>query len=116
MLQPIAKEQLAAQLENLIKNPPHFLILQGFGTGNIATNSELLNLFEALYERGCVVIISSQVVFGKLDQRYAVSSWIENAKVLINDCHSHADLYAKALQMYLKYPTHVQWFEHWNTN
>ncbi|MBJ8441639.1 asparaginase [Acinetobacter junii] len=116
MLQPIAKEQLAAQLENLIKKPPHFLILQGFGTGNIATNSELLNLFEALYERGCVVIISSQVVFGKLDQRYAVSSWIENAKVLINDCHSHADLYAKALQMYLKYPTHVQWFEHWNTN
>lgn len=114
MLQPIAKEQLILQLKNILLNPPNFLILQGFGTGNIAVNDEILMLFEQLYQKKCLPIISTQVTFGQLDQRYAVSSWIQSAKVLINDCHSHADLYAKTLQMYLKYPTHDQRFEHWH--
>ncbi|ENX62037.1 MULTISPECIES: asparaginase domain-containing protein [Acinetobacter] len=114
MLQPIAKQQFILQLKNLLLNPPHFLVLQGFGTGNIAVNDEILAIFEQLYQKQCLPIISTQVTFGQLDQRYAVSSWIQSAKVLVNDCHSHADLYAKVLQMYLKYPTHEQWFEHWH--
>jgi hypothetical protein len=32
----------------------------------------------------------------------------------ISDAHSHADLYAKALQIYLKYPSPEQWLSHWN--
>ena len=114
MLQPIAKQQFILQLKNLLLSPPHFLVLQGFGTGNIAVNDEILTLFEQLYQKQCLPIISTQVTFGQLDQRYAVSSWIQSAKVLVNDCHSHADLYAKVLQMYLKYPTHEQWFAHWH--
>ena len=114
MLQPIAKQQFILQLKNLLLSPPNFLVLQGFGTGNIAVNDEILALFEQLYQQRCLPIISTQVTFGQLDQRYAVSSWIQSAKVLVNDCHSHADLYAKVLQMYLKYPTHEQWFEHWH--
>ncbi|MDO3666640.1 asparaginase domain-containing protein [Acinetobacter higginsii] len=114
MLQPIAKQQLIVQLKNLLLNPPNFLVLQGFGTGNIAVNDEILAIFEQLYQKQCLPIISTQVTFGQLDQRYAVSSWIQSAKVLVNDCHSHADLYAKVLQMYLKYPTHEQWFAHWH--
>ena len=114
MLQPIAKEQLILQLKNILLNPPNFLILQGFGTGNIAVNDEILMLFEQLYQKKCLPIISTQVTFGQLDQRYAVSSWIQSAKVLINDCHSHADLYAKVLQIYLKYPSHEQWFANWH--
>ncbi|MEN5173338.1 asparaginase domain-containing protein [Acinetobacter higginsii] len=114
MLQPIAKQQFILQLKNLLLNPPNFLVLQGFGTGNIAVNDEILAIFEQLYQKQCLPIISTQVTFGQLDQRYAVSSWIQSAKVLVNDCHSHADLYAKVLQMYLKYPTHEQWFEHWH--
>ncbi|WP_433847346.1 asparaginase domain-containing protein [Acinetobacter proteolyticus] len=114
MLQPIAKQQFILQLKNLLLSPPNFLVLQGFGTGNIAVNDEILALFEQLYHKQCLPIISTQVTFGQLDQRYAISSWIQSAKVLVNDCHSHADLYAKVLQMYLKYPTHEQWFEHWH--
>ncbi len=113
MLQPIAKEQLIMQLNNLLLDPPDFLVLQGFGTGNIAVNDKILGLFEAFYQKQCLPIISTQVTSGQLDQRYAVSTWIQSAKVLLNDCHSHADLYAKALQMYLKYPTHQQCFDHW---
>ena len=114
MLQPIAKEQLILQLKNILLNPPNFLILQGFGTGNIAVNDEILMLFEQLYQKKCLPIISTQVTFGQLDQRYAVSSWIQSAKVLINDCHSPADLYAKVLQIYLKYPSHEQCFANWH--
>lgn len=113
-IQPIAQEYLAIQLKNILINPPDFLILQGFGSGNIAINDDLLQLFEALYQKDCLVIISSQVPFGALNQHYAVSSWINSAKVLISDCYSPADLYAKTLQMYLKYPTHAQRFEHWS--
>ncbi|MDH0031097.1 MULTISPECIES: asparaginase domain-containing protein [unclassified Acinetobacter] len=114
MLQPIPQQQLILQLKNILAAPPQFLVLQGFGTGNIAVNDEILALFEDLYHQKCLTIVSSQVTFGQLDQRYAVSSWIQSVKVLINDCQSHADLYAKTLQMYLKYPTHDQCFEHWN--
>ena len=114
MLQPIPQQQLILQLKNILAAPPQFLVLQGFGTGNIAVNDEILALFEDLYHQKCLSIVSSQVTFGQLDQRYAVSSWMQSARVLINDCHSHADLYAKTLQMYLKYPTHDQRFEHWH--
>lgn len=114
MLQPIPQQQLILQLKNILTAPPQFLVLQGFGTGNIAVNDEVLALFEDLYHQKCLTIVSSQVTFGQLDQRYAVSSWIQSARVLINDCHSHADLYAKTLQIYLKYPTHDQCFEHWH--
>ena len=114
MLQPIPQQQLILQLKNILAAPAQFLVLQGFGTGNIAVNDEILALFEDLYHQKCLTIVSSQVTFGQLDQRYAVSSWMQSARVLINDCHSHADLYAKTLQMYLKYPTHDQRFEHWH--
>lgn len=113
MLQPISPQQFTLQLKNILAAPPQFLVLQGFGTGNIAVNDEILALFEDLYQQKCLTIVSTQVTFGQLDQRYAVSSWMQAARVLINDCHSHADLYAKTLQMYLKYPTHDQCFEHW---
>ena len=113
MLQPISPHQFTLQLKNILAAPPQFLVLQGFGTGNIAVNNEILALFEDLYQQKCLTIVSTQVTFGQLDQRYAVSSWMQSARVLINDCHSHADLYAKTLQMYLKYPTHDQCFEHW---
>jgi len=45
MLQPIAKQQFILQLNNLLLSPPDFLILQGFGTGNIAVNDEILAMF-----------------------------------------------------------------------
>ena len=113
MLQPIMPAQLLTQLENMLPNPPQFLVLQAFGSGNIAINNDILALFDSLYLQRCICIISSQVPFGTLAQHYAVSTWMQTAKVLMNDGHSHADLYAKALQMYLKYPTHPQRFEQW---
>ena len=97
----------------MLPNPPQFLVLQAFGSGNIAINNDILALFDSLYLQRCICIISSQVPFGTLAQHYAVSTWMQTAKVLMNDGHSHADLYAKALQMYLKYPTHPQRFEQW---
>lgn len=40
MMQPIATQHLVQQLRHLLPAPPHFLVLQGFGTGNIAVNDE----------------------------------------------------------------------------
>ena len=114
MMQPVGLEQQMQNLRNLLAAPPHFLILQGFGTGNLAVNAELTALFDDLYAQGCVVILSTQVPFGRTDQRYAVAAWTTQAKIIVSDCLGHADLYAKALKMYLQYPTAEERFSHWH--
>lgn len=81
MMQPIATQHLVQQLRHLLSAPPHFLVLQGFGTGNIAVNQELLATLDELYTRGCVPILTTQVTFGGIDQRYAISAWTKTAKL-----------------------------------
>ncbi|MDY6449265.1 asparaginase [Acinetobacter faecalis] len=113
MWQPISIDAQIQNLELFIENPPHVLILQGFGTGNIAVNDKLIQVLKSIQAKNCAVIINSQVPFGSLDQRYAVSEWITHAKFLVSNRFSHADLYAKALKMYLKYDSVEQWHDHW---
>lgn len=114
MMQPVALAQQLQNLKNLLTAPPHFLILQGFGTGNLAVNAELIALFDEFYAQGCVAILSTQVPFGRTDQRYAVAAWTTQAKIIVSDCLGHADLYAKALKMYLQYPSAEARFSHWH--
>lgn len=116
MLQPIQIACHIAFLTAIIAQPPTVLILQGFGTGNIAVNPELLQILQKIRDQNCAVIISSQVPFGDLDQRYAISNWIQHANFLVDNSYSHADLYAKTLKMYLKYDTVDQWDQHWHDN
>lgn len=113
MMQPIAPELLHSNLQAIASHPPHVLILQGFGTGNISVNSEIISILQDLQQIGCAVILSTQVTFGGIDQRYAVSQWVADAKILVSNGHSHADLYAKALKMYLQYDSAEQWLLHW---
>ncbi len=51
-----------------------------------------------------------------MQQRYAISQWLQDSKILISDCQSHADLYAKALKMYLQYDSLAQWYAHWQSS
>lgn len=113
MLQPIEKAQLAKNLFNLTHHAPHFLILQGYGTGNMASDHDIVQALHQLKQKGCICILTTQVALGETDQRYAISQWTENAAILINDCYGHADLYAKILKMYLKYRTPEQCLQHW---
>jgi L-asparaginase len=88
--------------------------LQGFGIGNLHADEHLIAVLEDLYSAGCLSLLTSQVPFGHLDQRYSVSAWTRHAKILSSDCHSHADLYAKALKIYLQYPTVDERRAHWH--
>lgn len=114
MVQPITIAQLTQQLQNILNHAPHFLIIQGFGTGNLAINSDILSIFQNLREQGCLVILTTQVTFGQIDQRYAISDWVSTAGIVTHTGHGHADLYAKLLQLYLKYATAEQWQQHWH--
>ncbi|MND56488.1 L-asparaginase 1 [compost metagenome] len=114
MLQPLAIEQHIANLKNLQQQAPHALILQGFGTGNLAVNAEFISTLQAIQMQGCAIILTTQVPFGTIDQRYAISEWIQHANIIISDCLGHADLYAKALKMYLQYDSVDQWHAHWH--
>lgn len=112
-LRPIELVQFQKQLERLLPQPPDILILQAYGTGNLAINDEILQILEQLSQKDCRIVLDSQVPFGGLDQRYAVSQWVKNSQILVNDTQSHADLYAKIVKMYLQYPTADQWQLHW---
>ena len=112
-MQPIELEQFSKNLNLLIDQAPHVLILQGYGVGNIAVNDEIIQKLIQLQNHNCAVILDTQVPFGGLDQRYAVSQWVKQANILINNTQSDADLYAKILKMYLQYPSADQWHDHW---
>ena len=114
MAQPIVIEQQIKNLKNLQQHLPHVLILQGFGIGNLAVNQEFITTLQDIRAQGCAIILTTQVPFGIIDQRYAVSEWIHHANILISDCLGHADLYAKALKMYLQYDSVDQWHAHWH--
>ncbi|WP_336148636.1 asparaginase domain-containing protein [Acinetobacter ursingii] len=113
MAQPIGLHAFKQQLQNLVSHPPHFLIMQGFGTGNLAVDEELISLLQQLRQQDCLSILTTQVCFGQMDQRYAVSEWVHSAKILINNTLSHADLYAKALQLYLQFDSPELREQHW---
>ena len=114
MLQPIEQDLLYFNLNALLTNPPTCLILQGFGTGNISINAEIAQTLQKLRKNQCAIILTTQVPFGGIDQRYAISDWTKTTKILKSNAMGHADLYAKTLKMYLKYDSIDQWHEHWN--
>ena len=113
MMQPIHATPLNQALQSLFTSPPHFLILQGYGSGNLAVNDEIQQTLQQLYTQGCGLILNTQVPFGELQQQYAISDWMNHAPILHSDAESHADLYAKILKMYLQYDTVDQWYAHW---
>lgn len=113
MMQPVDLTQQLNNLNNLLARPPHFLFLQGFGTGNLAVNDAMIAFIDQLYEQGCISVLTTQVPFGATDQRYAIAEWVNHCKILLNESYGHADLYAKALKMYLQYDTVEQWHRHW---
>ncbi|MEK5772652.1 asparaginase, partial [Acinetobacter variabilis] len=82
--------------------------------GNLAVNPDLIQLFDDFYNAGCAVVLTTQVPFGSTDQRYAIAEWVQDCRILLNDAYGHADLYAKALKMYLQYDSVEQWHHHWS--
>ncbi len=83
MMQPVALAQQLQNLQNLLTAPPHFLILQGFGTGNLAVNAELMALFDEFYAQGCVVILSTKFLSGVLISAMPVAAWTTRSQ---NNC------------------------------
>lgn len=113
MAQPTNIESINTTLQLLLQNPPHFLILQGFGTGNLHTNPKTIALLQKLRQQNCLPILNTQVTWGGIDQRYAISAWVKDADIVTANTHGHADLYAKVLKLYLQYDDINQWVEHW---
>ena len=113
MMLPIEKNQLSQNLNQLLNQAPDFLIIQAYGTGNLAVNDEIIALFKQLRLQGCQTILTTQVLHGGMDQRYAISQWIKETGILLSNSHTQADLCAKILKIYLQYPTSEQWHDHW---
>ena len=113
MMLPIEQSQLSQNLQSLLHQAPNFLIIQAYGTGNLAVNDEIIEYLKQLRDKGCQTILSTQVPYGGMDQRYAISQWIKETGILLSNSLTQADLYAKILKIYLQYPTSEQWHDHW---
>lgn len=113
MLQPAEQEQLSNILNLILSQAPDFLILQGFGTGNIATTPQIVEQLKKLEQQGCLTILTTQVTCGSIDQRYAISQWVKDANIIVSDGIGHADLYAKILKLYLTYQHISQYRQYW---
>lgn len=110
---PSSPDQLAKQLQALTHQPPQLLILQTFGAGNLAYSASLKSVLQELLAKKCWVIISSQVLFGELSNQYAVATWLAELGVVVDPHYSQADLYARAVLLYLQIADQVDWQQHW---
>lgn len=110
---PTSAEILLQQLEQIKQGVPQILILQSFGSGNLPYSLALKNCLMKLLAQGCWVILSSQVLFGKLSQHYAAGCWLSELDLVIDPHHSQADLYARAVLLYLQYGDQKNWQRYW---
>ena len=110
---PSHADQLTIELHHLLKDPPHILVLQGFGSGNLPYSLELERILKELINKGVWVIISTQVLFGTLAQKYATGSWLNNINLVFDPHFSQADLYARATLLYLQYGHQKNWQQYW---
>lgn len=113
---PATADHHAQLIQTLLKDPPQILILQGFGSGNIPYSPQFKHVLSDLTTQGCWVILSSQVLFGALSQQYAVTSWLSDLNLAIDPHHSQADLYARAVLLYLQYGGQENWQRYWLVN
>lgn len=112
-LYPETSKNLRIDLNNIAKNPPQILILQGFGSGNLPYSSELESTLKQLIEQEVWVIISTQVLFGAITQKYATGSWLNNINLVFDPHYSQSDLYARAVLLYLQYGDQKNWQQYW---
>lgn len=113
-LSPISTAETAKNLASLVKNPPDILILQCFGSGNLAQSAEIKAHLQALIQQQCWVIISTQVLFGELAQHYATGSWLADLNVAFDPHFGQADCYARAILLYLQHHNCQNWQQYWN--
>ena len=112
-LYPSHTQHHVKALLSLKDSQPNILILQGFGSGNLPYDKNLEQCLEQFINQGCWVIISSQVLSGSLSQKYATGSWLNNINLVFDPHHSQADLYARAVLLYLQYGQQPNWQQYW---
>lgn len=111
-LMPTSTWLIEETLLHKLLNPPKILFIQGFGSGNIPYSDGLKQALNSLLNNDCQIIISSQVLYGELSQKYATGSWLSDIGVLFDHHISQADSYARAVLLLAFYPEH--WQQYWN--
>ena len=110
---PQNSEKIALDLAQIAQDPPEIIILQGFGSGNLPYSKALEHALKHLVSQGTWVIISTQVLFGPITQKYATGSWLNNINLVFDPHYSQADLYARAVLLYLQYGDQKNWQQYW---
>jgi L-asparaginase len=81
MMQPIATQHLHSHVRKA-----HLMLRVILGLLQYCQYQNLVTL------KSVVAILTTQVTFGGIDQRYAISAWAKTAKIVISDAHSHASI------------------------
>ncbi|MCH4247995.1 MAG: asparaginase domain-containing protein [Acinetobacter populi] len=113
-LSPDSADNIVLNLQAFTHNPPDILILQAFGCGNLPYTEKLKTLLNTLIQKQCWIILSSQVLYGELSHQYAAGSWLADLDLVFDPHHSQADLYARAVLLYLQYHQQQNWQTYWS--
>jgi L-asparaginase len=113
-LNPSSSTSLAQNLAHYAQHPPHILILQAFGAGNLPYSEAVAQQLKQLIAQGCWVILSTQVLYGPLSQQYATGAWLQQTGVVFDVHSSQADTYARAILLYLQHGHAAQWQSFWS--
>ncbi|MFB2588673.1 asparaginase domain-containing protein [Acinetobacter sp. c1-l78] len=108
---PHGKAQFAKQLEHTMIQPPQVLFIQAFGSGNLPYSEDIQSHLQQLQQKGCQVIVSSQVLYGELSQHYATGHWLKDLGVLFDHHISQADSFARVTLLNLIYAE--DWHQYW---
>lgn len=73
----------------------------------------MIEALQQLQQNNCLIILTTQVPFGAINHQYAISQWLKDSQIVRGDALGHADLYAKALKMYLQYDSTEERYMHW---
>lgn len=104
---------LESQLAALLREPASGILLIGFGAGNVPYSQSLAALLDQAYERGHMVVSSSQCPFGGVGSDYAAGSWQYQHHVISGGRLTLPAIYARLLWLHLRFDTPARRRQRW---
>jgi L-asparaginase len=81
-ISPLPLDMLVMQLEHALLSGASAVILMAYGLGNLLDDLKIHRALLAAYQRGVMVILTTQVPFGGVESRYAAGNWLSACGVL----------------------------------
>lgn len=94
---PQTKTNFLIQLNHFISQKPDAIILIGYGSGNVLYSEDIKQALITAHQNNIIIVLTSQVPFGKINDEYEAGSWLNECAVLSSQHLSISAIFAKLL-------------------